>query len=451
VRVEELLGAGGGGDFPVLLAGGRLHSGQPAIAAFLDRWSGEGEQRAPAGLANVLDECPVLSLLSERVVSPGDETPEPVRAVVSAPGDASIQREVLYFRSPGCAKCARVERQLSFHGDRNPGVTVRSHDVNDTETRLLQAAVARRHGLERRHWLVTPMLSNGVDLLFGSQIADDAVAGLLAGAPERPFWRDWDASVEFVTAERELGLARQQLTWPLVVLGGLVDGVNPCAFAVILFLVSYLMLASGQGRTAALVHGFAFCGGVFVCYLLIGLGLTRFLVWLDRARFLGRSVFAVIAAMCFVCAIAALVDVVRASRRGVGAMRFGMPAALRSVANRLIRQRTGRGLTMAGAVFLGFVVSALELVCTGQIYLPLLSVVVRTSKGRAGVLAQLLLYNLAFITPMLVVVIVAVRGGTSAPITAWAQRHAVLTRALVAALLFCLGLAVVVVGVIPSF
>ena len=59
-----------------------------------------------------------------------------------------------------------------------------------------------------------------------------------------------------------------------VVAGGLVDGVNPCAFSVIIFMVLYLSVSGRRKRRLTPVL-LAFGGGVFTAYFLMGLGLRQ--------------------------------------------------------------------------------------------------------------------------------------------------------------------------------
>ena len=82
--------------------------------------------------------------------------------------------------------------------------------------------------------------------------------------------------VSILTRFRSLSVAA-------VVLAGLIDGVNPCAFATILFFVSYLAVSRRQRREMLLVGG-AFALGVFVTYFAVGLGAMRLLLLVQAAR-----------------------------------------------------------------------------------------------------------------------------------------------------------------------
>ena len=62
---------------------------------------------------------------------------------------------------------------------------------------------------------------------------------------------------------------------------------------------------------------------------------------------------------------------------------------------------------------IGFAISALELVCTDQVYLPTITFVMGVEEMRRHALSYLLLYNLAFVAPLLVVFALVHWGTTS--------------------------------------
>ncbi|MDX9981295.1 MAG: cytochrome c biogenesis protein CcdA, partial [Lentisphaeria bacterium] len=251
-------------------------------------------------------------------------------------------------------------------------------------------------------------------------------------------WLGWDRDRELAAAKREIETLIRGFSVAAILLAGLVDGVNPCAFAVIVFLVSYLGLSRRGGRRSALLFGLLFTLGVFLCYFLIGLGLSELIDFLQGQRGVIRLVFAGMGGLCLIFAVFAVWDTWRARREGAAAMRFGMPKSFHRATHALIRNQAGRGVLGLGTVLLGMVVSTIELVCTGQIYFPAL--VLMNQAGRsARSLALLLAYNIAFIIPLVLVVLLAAYGVGSRQLAAWARRHAGLTRALTAVLFLALA------------
>ena len=430
VAVEEHLDRTGDG-VPVLLAGSRLLYGKERIA----RWAEElaatdlASRWSPALLPKLAVGTPILYMETESAAPRGEET------VPRTAGELGESR-ILYFRTPGCPSCALTGTRLDHLAKRFPEATVLRITVETAQSKYLQYAVAKRLGVPAKARLATPMVVSGDTSLRGDELGNAALEALLAEAPADPFWRGWDEAAAIGDAKRELEAFTRRLTLPAILLGGLVDGVNPCAFAVITFLVSYLSISRGSGRKTALVFGLLFTLGVFLCYFLIGIGLSEVLERLHAHRGIIRAVYGAMGGLCLVFGILAVWDTWRA-RRGE-AMRFGMPKALHKAAHSLIRRQVGRSVLGLGTVLLGMMVSALELVCTGQIYLPAL-VLMNQSGRNARSLLLLLAYNLAFVVPLLFVVGLAAYGVGSKQLAAWGRRNAALTRGLTVVLFFGLA------------
>ncbi len=72
-------------------------------------------------------------------------------------------------------------------------------------------------------------------------------------------------------------------------------------------------------------------------------------------------------------------------------------------------------------------VSSLEFVCTGQVYLPIIIAINRQGFG-ARAFSLLLLYNVAFIVPLLAVTILAYYGVGANALAKWARNHVFATK-----------------------
>jgi cytochrome c biogenesis protein CcdA len=98
---------------------------------------------------------------------------------------------------------------------------------------------------------------------------------------------------------------------------------------------------------------------------------------------------------------------------------------------------------MVGAAVAGSLVTLLEAVCTGQVYVPILAALSQPEyKERAtGLLA---VYNAGFIAPLLVVIAVAYYGVTSEQLAKVSRRNLVLSKVLMALLLIAVAAVLVV-------
>ena len=74
---------------------------------------------------------------------------------------------------------------------------------------------------------------------------------------------------------------------PLVVVAALIDSINPCAFSILLLTIAFL-LSVNRLRSNILATGGAYVFGIFVIYVLIGLGLLETLHLFDTPHFMGK-------------------------------------------------------------------------------------------------------------------------------------------------------------------
>ena len=125
-----------------------------------------------------------------------------------------------------------------------------------------------------------------------------------------------------------------------VAVAGLLDGVNPCAFTTIVFLLS--MLAHlGKSRRELAVVGVGFTAAVFVTYFLLGLGIWGVLEGIKAYSVDGGiSMALAYGVACLTLALAAwsFVDFVRYLRSGdVKTVTLGLPGSVKQRIHKVIR------------------------------------------------------------------------------------------------------------------
>jgi cytochrome c biogenesis protein CcdA len=187
------------------------------------------------------------------------------------------------------------------------------------------------------------------------------------------------------------------LTVPTVLAAGAADGFNPCAFALLVLFATYtLTLVNSvtsdgsptlEARRRLLGAGSLYVGAVWVTYFVIGLGLLSFLGWLGRDHLVTRV--AVIVAL--IMALWMLKDVLLP---GVG------PSMLAPAGTHGRMQRAMERGGLAGMLIAGVLVGICTVPCSGAMYLSIVSVLHASGGGLTGV-ALLALYNIAFIVPLL--------------------------------------------------
>jgi cytochrome c biogenesis protein CcdA len=331
-----------------------------------------------------------------------------------------------YFEKAGCQKCARTAYDLRLVEEGYPQMVVETFPID--ESAALNEWLCQQYGVPEEKRLTTPMIFVGDDVLIGHE-ADFghltfAVARYAATGAERT-WGEFDQS----QAEESL-VERFESFGLLTVLGaGLIDGLNPCAFATLVFFISYMTFTGRKGRDVLFV-GAAFALGVFLTYLLVGVGLLKVVQSLGFFTALGRWVYLVTALLCTILAILTFRDCFTARSGQASEMTLKLPAGLKRRIHKVIRENA-RVRAFVGIAFVtGFVISLIELACTGQVYLPTIMFVLSVPEMAAQAFLYLVLYCLAFILPLIVVFLVSYFGTTSQQLGIFVTRHTAAIKAL---------------------
>ncbi len=339
-----------------------------------------------------------------------------------------------YFYQTGCDSCSRVEADLSYLRSRYPQLIVEKFNVYDHPG--LGLWLAERAGKDDFH---TPAVFIGNQAWIGeSEITPEAVELALQcyqqeGAPK--VWEAYNPDEGSSTIVERF----RSMSWLTVVFAGLVDGLNPCAFATLIFFISYLTLSGRRGREVIFV-GISFTIGVFLAYLVIGLGLYKVLDMMgDLLTTLARWVYIITAVLCLSLGVFSVIDYFKARKGSLEDMSLKLPDPLRKRINAVIRKGRGARSYYIGAFITGLLISILELACTGQVYLPTIIFVSSMPELKLRAIFYLVLYNLLFILPLVVVFILAYYGTTSKDLTSFLQKHAAAVKIGMALLFFALA------------
>ena len=337
---------------------------------------------------------------------------------------------IAYFEEAGCQNCARTAYDLRVVQERYPQIVIESFSIEDGESKLLSEWMGDKYNVPEEKRLTTPMVFIGEDVLIGTDaILNNLLAAVAkydpAGSP--PTWNDFDP------AQAEETLVERFQAWGLLaILGaGLIDGLNPCAFATLVFLISYLSFTGRRGRDILFV-GVAFSLGVFLTYLLVGVGLFKAIQSLDFFPSLGRWVYLLTALLCIILAIFTIRDFFRARQGKASEMTLKLPNSLRRRINKVIRENVQVQAFVAMALVTGFVVSLIELACTGQVYYPTIVYMTSVPEFASRAFLFLVLYCLMFIIPLIIVFLLSYFGTSSEQLGLFVARHIATVKALTA-------------------
>ena len=213
-----------------------------------------------------------------------------------------------------------------------------------------------------------------------------------------------------------------QWTFLTVLLAGLADGFNPCAFSIIIVLAGILAVG-GRKRRARMLGGWAFCIASFLTYMAMGLGLMRLIRALESLRTVHDVVMALLSLSLFVLAALSVRDAFRYRKEKVpSAIALQLPDKVKRLI-RVVAETSWSGPAVVITGFgCGFLVTLLDSLCTGQIYVPVLALISREAEAWRSFML-LAVYNLAFIAPLIVIFILAAKGADSERMSRWSKRN----------------------------
>ena len=214
------------------------------------------------------------------------------------------------------------------------------------------------------------------------------------------------------------------LLLPAVLLTGLVDGINPCAMAILLFFVSFLFtIRKTRGSIARM--GAVYIAAVYVVYFLIGLGLLRAST-LFQGHWLGQA--------------GAVLLMLLGTTNLVGAIfpRFPIRLEIPEVGKEGLKKWMYRA-TLPASLILGTLMGLESFPCSGGPYVAILGLLGSQTGFWEG-LGYLALYNLMFILPLVVVLGLSLNPVLGARIQAWERSSSRQVRGTTGGVMAALGL-----------
>ena len=191
----------------------------------------------------------------------------------------------------------------------------------------------------------------------------------------------------------------------------LVDSINPCAFGVLIFLLAYLSETVKKAKLM-LVNGLIYIAAVFVTYLVAGLLLLPIIRKLGAFSVVSYYVLAAI------IALAGLFEIKDFFWYGRGLSLSIMPKDAHRI--KMYVKKVGR--SPLSAAFLGVFVALVELPCTGFAYLAVLGLI-NLAGFTMGNFTLLIIYNLIFVFPLVVILLLIHRGMATNKFEEWRQKH----------------------------
>lgn len=201
------------------------------------------------------------------------------------------------------------------------------------------------------------------------------------------------------------------VSFPLVTIAGLADGINPCAIGMLLLLLGYLIVFAKRPKDVLKI-GSIYILSVYLTYLIIGLvfyktvGLFHgsiYYVWINRI--LGGAL-----------AVGGLIQIKDFFRPDIGP-HLRIP----SISKDLLMKYIERG-SIPATITLAVLVTILETPCSLPLYVGTASVLAQSGLPGIAVSGYFLYYNLLFVTPLIVLLTLVWKGKEVVELQEWKHK-----------------------------
>lgn len=338
-----------------------------------------------------------------------------------------MQEQAIYiaiFSEPGCHDCERAKKILEEIVFQYPQIEIRDFDISTPEGVALAEQLGEFYQVSEYDRLLVPLIYIGDRYFLREQISYENIINYIEEIEGKEFLPPWQKVEEDQSSVQNRLIERfRSFGIGAIVVSGLIDGVNPCAFATIIFFISYLTLINRKGKELLLVGGM-FTLAVFITYFLIGTGALKIVTSLSILPVVRKIFVFVMAAVSAVLAFISLSDYLKFKKTGQPCeATLQLPERMKKMIHSTIRKnvKTRNFVIMAAAT--GFLVSVLELACTGQIYLPTLIFISNVPELRTNALLYLLVYNLMFVIPLIMVFLFTYWGTSSQQWTDFSKKN----------------------------
>lgn len=333
------------------------------------------------------------------------------------------KKKAIYFYTETCPHCVRVNEYFQ-----NSGIyekyEIKKMEASSPEnyTSLNRYFDAFGIASEKRGY---PVVFFGTQMLIGDQPIINNFASEIENAdasvfPDPELIKKSLGKQEAVNSPEEPA----SVAIPVLLGAALVDAINPCAFAVLILLVATIIGAHGRKRAA--VAGLLFSLSVFISYFLMGFGLYKAIGVFNLPKIF--SIF--IGVVAVIIGLANLKDFFWYGKIFV----MEVPMNWRPKLQALIKGVTSPG----GAFGIGFLVSLFLLPCTSGPYLVILGLLAKKTETMKAV-SLLLLYNLVFILPMIIITLAMYFGVRAKKLEEFRQRNIKILHLIAGAIMLFIG------------
>jgi len=308
--------------------------------------------------------------------------------------------DVVYFGSKLCGGCQEVEASGVFDELEAQGLNVKKYILEDDSSYT---------GIFRNY-----------QYTYGVKDSEKAVPILFVGDT----FVNGVENIKKMTFNEEIKTLAQTPMLPIeeapaggiqivyLMLLGLLDGINPCAIAMLLIFIS--LLGFSKEKKVLLKVSITFMSAIFISYFLFGTILFRFLSVFAHLGFLVTVVPYVILGISVVLFLLNFYDYLVTRKQQYDKVKNQLPKGIQRFNRNLMKKFTDAmekdSIYMYVITFvLGLIISVTEFLCTGQAYLTAILHLIHFSDHVMRGILLLFMYNILFILPLIIITVIAVK------------------------------------------
>lgn len=231
------------------------------------------------------------------------------------------------------------------------------------------------------------------------------------------------------------GLAKEKPALAKIISLAVVDAINPCALAVLALMLIAILTYNPKQKRNILLAGFAFVCAVFIMYLFYGLVIIKSFQLVQALTSIKLWLYKILGFAAIALGVLNIKDAVRYK---AGGFLTEMPLSIRPKVKKIIS-----GITSPkGAFTIGLFVTVFLLPCTIGPYV--IAGGILSALELIKVMPFLLLYNLVFVLPMIVITLAIYVGFARVEdVSGWKDKNIRYLHLITGLIMFALGLAMV--------
>lgn len=216
---------------------------------------------------------------------------------------------------------------------------------------------------------------------------------------------------------------------PLVATAGFLDGIHPCAIAILILFVAFLLSLQRTFKNI-FFYGLVFILMIFLVYLGVGVGLFSGIVFFGQHHF-----FAKLGSWLLI-----FLGAVHLKEYFFPRLPFHLqlPKFSRQKIESLLKKAT-----LPAVIAAGILVGLCAIPCSGGVYVAITALLASKTTYFTG-LFYLLLYNFMYVLPLLILLGLATNPITLAKLAEFRQRHEKTEKLIMGLLLIALGAAILI-------